>query len=80
MQFTVASSKPRLQSSSSWSCMKIRRSSGPMRLLETTNEHLRSVTEIGQSTDNWDSLLVLWSAAETALEARKQWCVKRPGK
>ena len=49
-----------LQSIWSQSSMKVESASGLRKLLEVTNEHLRSLKELGQPTDQWDSLLVFW--------------------
>ena len=42
------------------SSMKVESASSLRKLLETTNEHLRSLKELGQPTDQWDSLLVFF--------------------
>ena len=46
----------------SHSSMKMESSSGLRKILETTNQHLRYLAELGQPVEHWDSLLVFWLA------------------
>ena len=68
-----------LQSIWSQPSMKVESASGLRKLLEVTNEHLRSLNELGQPTDQWDSLLVFWLSEKMDPESRKQWQLAHPG-
>ena len=59
--------------------MKVESATGLRKLLEVTNEHLRSLKELGQPTDQWDSLLVFWLSEKMDTESRKQWQLAHPG-
>ena len=63
----------------SQSSMKVESASGLRKLLEVTNEHLRSLKELGQPTDQWDSLLVFWLSEKRDPESRKKWQPAHPG-
>ena len=68
-----------LQSTWSQSSMKVESASGLRKLLKVTNEHLRSLKELGQPTDQWDSLLVFWLSEKMDPESCKQWQLAHPG-
>ena len=63
----------------SQSAIKTESASGLRKLLETTNENLRALKELGQPVDHWDSLLVFWSGEKMDVESRKQWELVNPG-
>ncbi len=59
--------------------MKSESGSGLRKLLETTTENLRALTELNQPTDQWDSILVFWLSDKMDPESRKQWQLDNPG-
>ena len=42
--------------------MKVEASSGLRKILETPDEHLRALADLGQPVEHWVSLLVFWLA------------------
>ena len=52
---------------------------GLRKILETTNEHLRALAELGEPIDSWDSLLIFWIIERLDSESRKQWQLANPG-
>ena len=61
------------------SAMKSESASNLRKLLETTNEHLRALKDLGQPVDQWDSLLVFWIGDKMDAESRRQWQLDNPG-
>ena len=61
------------------STMKSESASNLRKLLETTNEHLRALKDLGQPVDQWDSLLVFWIGDKMDAESRRQWQLDNPG-
>ena len=59
--------------------IKMESSSDLRKILETTNEHLRALADLGQPVEHWDSLLVFWLAEKMDSESRKQWQLDHPG-
>ena len=59
--------------------MKSESASNLRKLLETTNEHLRALKDLGQPVDQWDSLLVFWIGDKMDAESRRQWQLDNPG-
>ena len=59
--------------------MKMESSTGLRKILETTNEHLRALAELGQPVEHWDSFLVFWLTDKMDIESRKQWQLDHPG-
>ena len=49
------------------------------KILETTNEHLRTFAELGEPIDSWDSLLIFWIIERLDGQSRKQWQLANPG-
>ena len=52
---------------------------GLRKILETTNEHLRSLAELDEPIDSWDSLLIFWIIERLDGESRKHWQLANPG-
>ncbi len=46
--------------------------SGLRKLLETTNEHLRALDDLGQPTNQWDAILVFWISEKMDFKSWKQ--------
>ena len=63
----------------SQSPIKTESASALRKLLETTNEHLRALHELGQPIEHWDPLLVFWLSDKMDSESRKQWELDNPG-
>ncbi len=59
--------------------MKAESASGLRKLLETINEHLRALNDLGQPTNQWDAILVFWISEKMDFESRKQWQLSNPG-
>ena len=53
--------------------LKSESSTGLRKLLETTNENLRAVTELRQPVEHWDAILVHSLSEKMDPESRKQW-------
>ena len=60
-------------------CLKNESASGLRKILETTTEHLRALTELGEPTAAWDSVLIFWIIERLDCESRKQWQLANPG-
>ena len=52
---------------------------GLRKILETTNEHLRALEEVGEPTHAWNSLLIFWITEKLDNESKKQWQLAPPG-
>ena len=52
---------------------------GLRKILETTNEHLRALEEVGEPTHAWNSLLMFWITEKLDNESKKQWQLAPPG-
>ena len=52
---------------------------GLRKILETTNEHLRALQELGEPVEHWDSLLIFWLVEKLDPESKKQWQLSNPG-
>ena len=59
--------------------LKMESSSGFQKILDTTNELLNPLADLGQPVVHCDSLLVFWLAGKTDSESRKQWQLDHPG-
>ena len=59
--------------------LKSESSTGLRKLLETTNENLRALTELGQPVEHWDAILVHSLSEKMDPESRKQWQLDHPG-
>ena len=53
--------------------LKSESSNGLRKLLETTNQNLRALTELGQPVEHWDAILVHSLSEKMDPESRKQW-------
>ena len=59
--------------------LKSESSTGLRKLLETTNENLRALTELGQPVEHCDAILVHSLSEKMDPESRKQWQLDNPG-
>ena len=59
--------------------MRSESATGLRKILETTNEHLRALRELGQPVNHWDAHLIFWLSAKMDQESRKQWQLAHPG-
>ena len=59
--------------------MKCESGLGMRKILETTNEHLRALKELGEPTHAWNSLLIFWITEKLDNESEKQWQLAHPG-
>ena len=50
--------------------MKTESAFGLRKILETSNEHLRALAELGQPVEHWESLLVFWIAKKWTMSQR----------
>ena len=68
-----------IQANLSQGFLKPESSNGLRKLLETTNDNLRCMAELGQPMEYWDAILVHSLSEKMEAESRKQWQLDHRG-